>query len=119
MRSESDRIHEILKTDTDVIALVAVDNIFPLIADQGTQLPWINYHVSEDPTYSKEGKLEIIVSIGIYAKDYNAAAEIADKVRDAFLKDATPEQFFYLNGSPNYSEERLISVNQNYKFKNE
>lgn len=117
MRAESDRIYEILNNNAALTALVN-DKIFPLVADQGIQYPFVNYHVSEDPAYSKDGKIEVIVSITSYAKSYNDAAELADVVKAALEDAAVPERFYYLGGSPNYNEEKLISVNQNYKYKN-
>jgi len=116
MKAEADRIYEILNNNAALTALVG-DKIFPLIADQGVQLPFVNYYLSEDPAYSKDGKIEMIVTVASFAKTFLDAAEIADVVKTAFEDQAIPEQFYYLSGSPTYNEQRLISVNQNYKFK--
>ena len=116
MYNESLRIREILNNNAALTALIGT-KVFPLVADQGVRLPFVNYHISEDSTYSKEGKNEVIVTVLSFAKTYNEAAKIADVVKAAFEDQAIPEVFYYLSGSPSYNEEKLISVNQNYKFK--
>ena len=117
MRAESDRIYEILNNDAALTALIG-NKIFPLVADQGVDLPFVNYHISEDPKYSKEGKLEVIVTVTSFAKTYTEVTEIADAVFAAFSNQTVSEIFYYLGGSPGYNEEKLINVTQNYKYKN-
>ena len=79
-------IYNILSNDSDITSLVST-RIFPLVAPQSTEFPFILYDVDENnPSDTKDGvsKLDTIQStVSCYAKSYSEACDIADKIRTA------------------------------------
>lgn len=80
-------IYNILVNDTDVTAIVK-QQIFPLIANEGTTFPFIVYKRTGLEAASSKDKLiykeSVYVDIIIAAESYNESIEIADVVRSAF-----------------------------------
>ena len=79
-------IYNILSNDADVAALV-VRRIFPNVAKNKTQFPFIIYDVNgETPTNDKDGVSTLdtdSLMISCYSKTYTEAADLALKIRTA------------------------------------
>jgi len=79
-------IFKLLKDNSDVNALVGT-RIFPMVARQGTDFPFIIYDVlTDDPTDYKEGVSSLdttSVMVSVYSETYSQAADLAKKVRTA------------------------------------
>jgi len=79
-------IFKILKDNSDVNALVGT-RIYPMVARQGTDFPFIIYDVlSDDPTDYKEGVSSLdttSIMVSVYSETYSQAADLAKKVRTA------------------------------------
>jgi hypothetical protein len=107
-------IYSILNGNAALMALAT--KISPLVADQETVLPFVNYTISELGSYSKEGKFPYRVLIGCFAETYDQSLQLAEAVKTAFA--ASDYQFKYEGSNPNYSDEGLINTVSNYQFKN-
>ena len=79
-------IYNILSTDADVSALV-VRRIFPNVAKNSTQFPFIIYDVNgETPTNDKDGVSTLdtdSLMVSCYSKTYTEASDLALKIRTA------------------------------------
>lgn len=79
-------IYDILSNDTDVAAVVN-DRIYPNIVGQTKTLPFISYQkISTLPANTKTGESlsEMYrVQVSSFAKEHDAAVELAKKVRNA------------------------------------
>lgn len=115
METIGNLIYTILNDDADLNELVA-DRIYPLIASQKADVPFITYTISENPAYSKANQFEYDITIACFEKDYNKAVQLSNAVSAAIIDSVFV--FTYLGTQPQYHNEQLISVNRNYKFKN-
>ena len=88
---------------------------FPLIADQSEKTPFIVYFVAEEAAYSKAGLNDYTITIQSYHKTYNDAITLASKVKQA-MAEAT-EIFKYTGANPEFVDQNLVRVTQNYQFK--
>jgi len=79
-------IFKILDDNSDVNALVS-SRIYPMIARQGTDFPFIIYDVlSDEPTDYKEGVSSLdttSIMVSVYSETYSQASDLAKKVRTA------------------------------------
>ena len=79
-------ISNLLRTDSDVFALVST-RVYPVVAKDSTAFPFIIYDVeSESPTQDKDGVStldEDFVTVSAYSKTYSEAADLARKIRTA------------------------------------
>tara|TARA_Y100000401_G_scaffold39957_1_gene30354 strand:- start:752 stop:1153 length:402 start_codon:yes stop_codon:yes gene_type:complete len=79
-------ISSLLRTDSDVFALVST-RVYPVVAKDSTAFPFIIYDVeSESPTQDKDGVStldEDFVTVSAYSKTYSEAADLARKIRTA------------------------------------
>ena len=79
-------ISNLLRTDSDVLALVST-RVYPVVAKDSTAFPFIIYDVeSESPTQDKDGVStldEDFVTVSAYSKTYSEAADLARKIRTA------------------------------------
>ena len=110
----SEIIYSILTGNTALMALVT--KVSPLVASQSTVMPFVNYAISEDASYSKENKYPYQITIGCYAETYNQSLQVAEAVKTAFKE--TAYRFKYEGSNPNYNEEGIIYTTSNYQFKN-
>ena len=79
-------ISNLLRTDSDVFALVST-RVYPVVAKDSTAFPFVIYDVeSESPTQDKDGVStldEDFVTVSAYSKTYSEAADLARKIRTA------------------------------------
>lgn len=71
-------------TNNQELTSVLGDRIFPLVAEEGTEYPYLIMKLESIlPAYSKDGRVydNITVSTSVYAKDYKTVAEIQESVR--------------------------------------
>ena len=71
-------------TNNQELTSVLGDRIFPLVAEEGTEYPYLIMKLESIlPAYSKDGRVydNITVSTSVYAKDYKTVAEIQETVR--------------------------------------
>ena len=110
----SELIYQILSSNTALAAAVG-NSIYPLVADQDQELPFVVYSVGEQPTYSKNGQNDYTIQIVAYHENYNDALAVSNLIKDAIFGAA--EVFRYISGSPELTAEYLISVKLNYNYK--
>ena len=110
----SELIYSILSNNVALAAVVG-NKIYPLVADQKDEEPFIVYYVSEESNYSKQGQSQYRIIIAAYHTNYNAAVQLSGLIKDAIFGAA--EMFRYVSGTPKLSEEYLISVELNYEYK--
>jgi len=110
----SELIYSILNTNTALASVVST-KIFPLVADQDTDLPFVLYYVGEEPVYSKQALFAYRITIESYHSNYNDAVKLAEKVRQA-IKAAT-EVFMYESGNPEWIAENTVKVTQIFTYK--
>jgi len=110
----SEIIYSILNGNTALMAIAT--KISPLIADQKTVLPFVNYAIAEEGSYSKENKYPYQITISCFANTYNQSLQLTDAVKAAF--GASAYGFKYEGSNPNYSDEGVIYTTSNYQFKN-
>jgi len=79
-------IAKLLTEDTVLTALVPSANIFPLVVDEKTPVPYIAYKVdSIEPEYTKDGWADDLVKFSVVSisDDYAKVQNITKAVRDA------------------------------------
>ena len=87
--------------DSSVLTSALGNRIFPLVAKQGTDFPYLIMKLeSIQPAYSKDGRLHdnITVSISVYDKDYVTVVNIQELIRNllesnSFKLDSFNEDF--------------------------
>lgn len=88
-------IKSLLVANTDLIALVPEDSIFPYVANENTPFPAIVYTIDgAAPEYTKDGWAgdEITFSVISMADNYNTLQSIVPEIRMALeLKNGTIE----------------------------
>ncbi len=82
MKQLSDLIYKGLTEDTTVSSIVG-DKVFPLIADQEIETPFIVYRVSLIDNLTKDGADHFVVEILSYEKTYNKSLELNEAVVSA------------------------------------
>jgi len=90
--------------------------IQPIISDDKTEYPFINYAISELPSYSKENKYPYNVSVRVYAEKYGDSLKIIDTIKDAFAAASQP---FKYDGTiePQADVYDQYYTESNYQFK--
>jgi len=114
MKTVSELIYQILHTYTGVVAVVG-DKIFPLLADQDSEVPFIVYLLSEEPVYSKFKKNSYGISVVAYHTNYNALLDLSAQIKAAF--EASPAVFRYEGSEPQFNVENLYSIAIRYNYK--
>lgn len=97
---------EVYRVTSDMATTLktVVNNVFPMLAPQGTTLPFITYErTGFVPEGSKDGEygMNIHYNINIITTDYTSGLMYLDSVRDA-LNNITSEYYEYeveVNGS--------------------
>ena len=87
--------------DSSVLTSALGDRIFPLVAEEGTEYPYLIMKLeSIQPAYSKDGRLydNITLSTSVYAKDYKTVVNIQELIRNllesnSFKLDSFNEDF--------------------------
>lgn len=110
----SEIIFSILNEDAALTAL-GVD-VQPLISDEETPYPLVNYTVSELAGTSKDGAFPYVIAIQIYAKTYGEGLVIADAVKDAIATSTVPN-FSYNGTNTQVNAFGEYYIESNYQFK--
>ena len=87
--------------DSSVLTSALGDRIFPLVAEEGTEYPYLIMKLESIlPAYSKDGRMydNLTVSTSVYAKDYKTVVNIQESVRNllesySFKLDSFNEDF--------------------------
>lgn len=88
-------------TDNQDLASVLEKRIFPLVAEEGTEYPYLIMKLeSIQPAYSKDGRLydNLTVSVSVFAKDYKTVVNTQELIRNllesnSFKLDSFNEDF--------------------------
>jgi len=72
-------IAKALKDDAAVSTIVGT-KVYPLIADQDTEAPFVVYNVSQLPEVTKDNANDYAIDILSYHKTYDEALELNEKV---------------------------------------
>lgn len=113
MFEASEIIYSILNGNAALMQLAT--KVSPLVASQETVMPFVNFAISEEGSYSKEQSYPYVITIGCYAETYNQSLQVAELVKSAF--EASEYKFKYEGSTPNYSDEGVIYTASNYQFK--
>ena len=100
-----EEITRILKEDSDVVSVLD-NNIFPIVADQGTSFPLLVYRrTSYRPFDNKDYTDEAVyMDITIAAETYAQSVDIADKVAECLNRTST-DLINYIS---------IVNINENY-----
>ena len=110
----SDLIYKILTEATGVNAIVGL-NVFPIIADQKTQTPFIVYELEELPRYSKGSDYEYLITVNGVEETPTKAFILSDAIKTA-MENAN-EVFKYEGAQTHYQNEKELIIKQRYKIK--
>ena len=110
----SEIIYSILNGNAELMGLIT--KVSPLISSQKTAMPFINFMLAEEPTYSKENKYSYGLSINCFSEEYDNTLKIADAVKVALAEDQTMK--FKYSGSTPDVQNGIIITTSNYSFKN-
>lgn len=88
-------------TDNQDLASVLEKRIFPLVAEEGTEYPYLIMKLeSIQPAYSKDGRMydNLTVSVSVFAKDYKTVVNTQELIRNllesnSFRLDSFNEDF--------------------------
>jgi len=103
-------VYDKLSNDATIVSLVG-NKVFPLIADYGTQFPYIAFSAGEIvPYYDKDGAYEndAVIEFVVASKDYFNALTIANAVRSLF------EKKLYSNANLSINDCIVKSVSEAY-----
>lgn len=91
---------EIYKVTTDFVAALntVTSNVFPMLAPQGTSLPFITYeHTGFTPQGSKDCEYEVTITYNIHiiTKSYNDGLQYVDAIRAALYGITSQYHYTY------------------------
>lgn len=116
MREVSTLINSILSGDTDVSALVG-SKIYPMIADQDDEFPFIVFRVSDLGAIAKSKIHEYRIQIICVHESFDDTLELMEKVMTA-MESAGPDHRFHFKGSqPANESDYLFNIKIDYQFK--
>ena len=113
MFETSELIYNILNGNAALMALIS--KVSPLISNEKTVYPFVNFVLTEDGPFSKEGNYNYIVSINCFSEEYDTTLKVADAVKTAM---ASSTIIFNYTGSTPSVQDGIIITTSNYKFKN-
>lgn len=99
---------------TDLLADGA-GGIYPLIAEDKQDYPFITYAASYENNPSKDGAYSYNIAVFCFAETYNQAVAIADQVNAAII--ASPEVFSIGSGQPVVTDENQFYITQTFTIK--
>jgi len=113
-------IYNVLKTNVNVFDLV-MDRIFPIVAENGTNYPYIIYTRNASNTqYTKDGIISENCSLTIDCvhTDYSKGVDVALAVREAFDNLVEyPVRFQLESTNESWLEEGVFIQTLNYNIK--
>ena len=110
----SEIIFSILNNDTKLTNLGI--EVQPIISDQESNYPLVNYTVSEDASLTKDKMYPYNIGIRVYATTYKQSLQIIDAVFEAF-KNATQKFNYQGTQEPQVDVFNQVYTQSNYKFK--
>lgn len=114
MFETSELIYTILNGNAALMALIT--KVSPLSSNQKTDMPFINFTISEQQPISKGLGFEYGLSINCFSEEYDNTLKIADAVKVA-LGESQPIRFKYSGSTPDV-QNGIIITTSNYSFKN-
>lgn len=85
LKQTGNQIVAALDANTTLISLLAegVNSIYPVIAEEDTELPFLTYLLKYNGQRSKDNASEYSLYINVVSKGYDEAIEIAEEVYNA------------------------------------
>ncbi len=93
--------------------------IFPLLADQEVDFPFIVYRVEQLETKTKDRSVEYLVTILSFQTTYDLALELSEKIQDTMKLVAVNNKsyrFVKTSAAPFLTEDRQIYVEQKFNI---
>ena len=107
------KIYSILKNNQAVSALIG-SKIYPLIAPEGTPLPYVLYQRSYRGSGSKDGQVagDIRVNFAVFAKTYLESIQIAQAIEQALVgyRDEKIKKINLEDGDEQYIEDAYLQA---------
>lgn len=100
-------------SENEIIQNVVADRIYPVIAEQTTNYPFIIYYRNSivNTIFNKDGSVEddVSFSITVVSTKYNESADLANEIRKIFEKIQIPNNLMRITNS------RLIAIDESYE----
>ena len=100
-------------SENEIIQDVVADRIYPVIAEQTTNYPFIIYYRNSivNTIFNKDGSVEDDVSftVTVVSTKYNESADLANEIRKIFEKKQIPNNLMRITNS------RLIAIDESYE----
>ena len=100
-------------SENEIIQNVVADRIYPVIAEQTTNYPFIIYYRNSivNTIFNKDGSVEddVSFSITVVSTKYNESADLANEIREIFEKKQIPNNLMRITNS------RLIAIDESYE----
>ena len=100
-------------SENEIIQNVVADRIYPVIAEQTTNYPFIIYYRNSivNTIFNKDGSVEDDVSftVTVVSTKYNESADLANEIRKIFEKKQIPNNLMRITNS------RLIAIDESYE----
>jgi len=100
-------------SENEIIQNVVADRIYPVIAEQTTNYPFIIYYRNSivNTIFNKDGSVEddVSFSITVVSTKYNESADLANEIRKIFEKKQIPNNLMRITNS------RLIAIDESYE----
>lgn len=87
-------IKDLIDEDEKLKDTIGAKKVFPLIANQNTDFPYIVYERSSlQPDYTKDGNSQdtVYISLMIYSDDYESSINITNYIRELVEFNAFPD----------------------------
>lgn len=100
-------------SENEIIQNVVADRIYPVIAEQTTNYPFIIYYRNSivNTIFNKDGSVEddVSFSITVVSTKYNESADLANEIRKIFEKKQIANNLMRITNS------RLIAIDESYE----
>lgn len=100
-------------SENQTIQEVIADRIYPVIAEQTTNYPFIIYYRNSvvNTMFNKDGSVEdnVDFTVTVVSTKYNESADLANEIRKIFEKREIPNNVIRITNS------RLIGIDESYE----
>lgn len=100
-------------SENQTIQEVIADRIYPVIAEQTTNYPFIIYYRNSvvNTIFNKDGSVEdnVDFTVTVVSTKYNESADLANEIRKIFEKREIPNNVIRITNS------RLIGIDESYE----
>ena len=100
-------------SENQTIQEVIADRIYPVIAEQTTNYPFIIYYRNSvvNTMFNKDGSVEdnVDFTVTVVSTKYNESADLANEIRKIFEKREIPTNVIRITNS------RLIGIDESYE----